>query len=123
MLQTVFTRAMFGLFGEPMESITDDLFDISGRLCEIDPEYQIYRNRKAERFEIWRDGRLALTLSFDCLDERTVEYVRKTRRENADEIEREIDGINDEIEKVKQKNIKQAQSELKDRLLFEAFKE
>jgi predicted ATP-dependent serine protease len=106
-----------------MERITDDLFDISGRLREIAPEYQIYRNRECGRFEIWWHGHCSLVVPFDCLDERTVDYARKTRRENADEIAQEIDGANSRIEQDRQKNIRQMYTELKDRLLFEAFKE
>ncbi|MDR1917544.1 MAG: hypothetical protein LBQ05_00995 [Christensenellaceae bacterium] len=108
-----------------MEKITNDMFDISGRLREIDPEYQIYRNNEdgtGGRFELWWRGRFSLVIPFDCLDERTLDYTRRTRRENADEIAQEIDDTNNEIENEKQMNIKKMQIELKDRLLFEALK-
>jgi hypothetical protein len=102
-----------------MESITDDLFDIVGRLKNIDPQYQIYRNHERERYELWWNGRFSLEIPFDRLDERTLEYAQKTRRENADEIESAINLRNAEIELEKQKNLEIMQAKIKDYVLYE----
>jgi hypothetical protein len=110
---------MFQLFGAEMEGITKDLFDISGRLKDIDPDYQIYRNYILNRFELWWRGALVLIFPFEKLDERSLHYARKTRRENADETETEIDGQNAEIEAEKQRNIAVMTAKLTDRLLYE----
>ena len=119
MLQTVPARQMQQLFSEPMEVITEDLFGIAGRLMSVDPRYRLYRNRKMERFELWWEGRLSLVLPFETLDERTVEYARKTRRENADEIMDEIAKGNEAVERQKQKNLEIMQAQIRDCVKYE----
>ena len=74
-----------------MQKIYHDLFHIAERILQIDPFYEIFWNGKFERFEVFWHGKLAFVVPFDVLDVRTLVYAQKTRRENADDIEREID--------------------------------
>jgi hypothetical protein len=106
-----------------MERITSDLFDISGRLKYIDPNYQIYRNHIKNRFELWWCGAFSLVIPYDTLDERTLSYTVKTRRENADETENEINEANAEVENGRQRNLAVMKAKLTDRLLYENNKE
>lgn len=83
-------------------SIKDDLFHIAKRLRQIDSRYRVYFNRKYNRFEIHAQGAMQIALPFDRLDERSVEYVRKTRVENLEKLMREIEADNARAEKQKQ---------------------
>ena len=82
-------------------------------MLEIDRDYQLYRNRELERFELWWNGHLSLVLP-DELDCRTVEYVKKTRRERADEIMDEITQTNAAVERDKRRNLEIMQERIKD---------
>ena len=90
-----------------------DLFKISNRIKDIDPQYEIRGNKV-----FWR-GKFAFVNPFDYLDERLLVYTRKTRRENADEIEREIDEANAKIERDKQKNISELKTKIKDYVKYD----
>ena len=83
-------------------SVKDDLFHIARRLRQIDSRYRVYFNRKYKRFEIHSQGAMQIALPFDRLDERSVEYVRKTRVENLEKLMREIEADNERAEKQKQ---------------------
>lgn len=83
-------------------SVKDDLFHIAKRLRQIDSRYRVYFNRKYNRFEIHAQGAMQIALPFDRLDERSVEYVRKTRVENLEKLMREIEADNERAEKQKQ---------------------
>ncbi len=74
-----------------MKPISHDLFNIAERLRQIDPDYLLYRDYAKNRFVVYWRGKLAFVVPFEHLDERTLVYAQKTRRENADELEREID--------------------------------
>jgi hypothetical protein len=97
-----------------MEAITHDLFDVSTRIKDIDADYTICRNSTENRFEVYWHGLFAFVVPFDCLDERTLVYTQKTRRERDRSIEREIDEGNDKIEQEKQKNIDLMKAKIKD---------
>ena len=78
--------------------VRGDLFGIAERIREIDDGYFILR--RGGRYEVHnrkdRDS-YCLTLPFEELDARTVDYVRKTRAERAqalfDEMERENEAL------------------------------
>ena len=82
--------------------VKDDLFHVAKRLRQIDSRYRVYFNRRLFRFEIHAQGAMQIALPFDRLDERSVEYVRKTRVENLDALTKEIELDNAKIEKRRQ---------------------
>lgn len=82
--------------------VKDDLFHIAKRLRQIDSRYKVYFNRKYKRFEIHAQGAMQIALPFDRLDERSVEYARKTRVENLEKLVREIEEDNARAEKRRQ---------------------
>ena len=82
--------------------VKDDLFHVAKRLRQIDSRYSVYFNRRLFRFEIHAQGAMQIALPFDRLDERSVEYVRKTRVENLDALTKEIELDNAKIEKRRQ---------------------
>ena len=82
--------------------VKDDLFHVAKRLRQIDSRYRVYFNRRIFRFEIHVQGAMQIALPFDRLDERSVEYVRKTRVENLDALTKEIELDNAKIEKRRQ---------------------
>ncbi len=81
-----------------LKVIENDLYDISSRLMEIDEDYYIVYNLKRGRYEVHhkkqRGGSYCLTVPYDELDARTVELVRKTRRQNMDGLLKEIERHN-----------------------------
>lgn len=82
--------------------VKDDLFHVAKRLRQIDSRYRVYFNRRLFRFEIHVQRAMQIALPFDRLDERSVEYVRKTRVENLDALTKEIELDNAKIEKRRQ---------------------
>ena len=90
-----------------LREIDEDLFDIAHRLREIDDRYRVYRNLKLNRFEIHANGVLQIAAPFDRLDARTLQLVRSTRLENAENIIKEMDAHNSRLkaEEDRRKNI------------------
>lgn len=83
--------------------VTDDLYRIAHRIKEIDPRYELYFNRSKKRFEIYANGAMQIALPFDRLDARTVEFARKTRLENAQNLISEIERNNEFLDKQKRR--------------------
>lgn len=102
-----------------MKKICHDLFNICGRIKEIDKDYTIFRNLEKDRFEVHWRGKFAFVIPFDSLDVRTLTYTKKTRRENADEIEREIDEGNLQIFQEQSKKIQKLQAKIKDYVKYD----
>ena len=102
-----------------MQKIYHDLFHIAERILEIDPLYEIFWNRELKRFEVFWHGKLAFVVPFDVLDVRTLEYTKRTRRENADDIEREIDEGNAAIFQEQAKKIEAMKAQIKDYVKYE----
>lgn len=79
---------------ENREIITSDVFCISSRIKEIDPDYFIVRNHKTRKFEVHHKGQKGDTHCLDIpypeLDARTLERVRETRMERSEIIWEEI---------------------------------
>lgn len=88
--------------------LTDNYF-INQRLHEIDKNYYIIFNTNTKKFEIHNSGQelnsYCLTLPFNSLDERTIEYVQKTNITNIDKLIAEIDNQNAKNEQRKNKDI------------------
>ena len=81
-----------------LEKINHDLFDISKRLKSIDRRYDLFFNRKKNRYEIYANGAMQIALPFERLDARTIEYARKTRLENLNKLIAEIEAENARLE-------------------------
>ena len=80
--------------------ITDDTFDISTRIKQIDAGYFVMYNFKTQRFEVHHDGQgLCLVLPFDRLDARAVAEVRRTRAERRRQLLEEMDRHNSKLER------------------------
>ena len=102
-----------------MKPICHDLFNIAERLRNIDPDYVLCRDNTQNRFVVYWRGKLAFVVPFDRLDERTLVYAKKTRRENADELEREIDEGNAAIWQEQVKTIEKMKNQIKDYVLYD----
>lgn len=102
-----------------MQRIYHDLFHIAERILQIDPCYKIFWHGERERYEVFWHGKLAFVVPFDALDVRTLEYAKRTRRENADDIEREIDEGNAAIFQEQDKKIKALQAQIKDYVKYD----
>ena len=76
-----------------------DPFYIAERIKEIDENYFLVFNKSRGVFELHNSSQqgstFALTIPYDCLDERTIFLARKTRRENIDKLIEEMDRQND----------------------------
>ena len=82
-------------------NITTDVFDILSRLKAIDSNYFIVFNTNKQRYEVHNSGQkqtFCLTVPFNKIDARLVPYVRKTRRENADKLIKEMEIHNEKLE-------------------------
>ena len=75
-----------------------DLFGIAKRLKSIDRRYELFFNRKKNRYEIYANGAMQMALPFERLDARTLTYARKTRLENLEKIIAEIEEENARLE-------------------------
>lgn len=79
-------------------NVETDVFFITQRIKEIDENYFIKYNTKTKKFEIHHKAQMSnsfcLSIPYDTLDERTLEYVRKTRIENIEDLIRKIDEEN-----------------------------
>lgn len=83
--------------------IEGDVLDILGRLKEIDDSYFIVFNLNRKKFEVHsssqKGGTYAFTIPFDCLDDRTIDFARKTSIYRKDEVIKEIDRQNEKLQK------------------------
>lgn len=102
-----------------MQKICHDLFNIVGRLQQIDADYAVYRNCAKDRFEVFWRGKFAFVVPFDRLDNRTLVYTKKTRRANADELEREIDESNAAIYQSQNQTIQKMKAKIKDYVKYD----
>ena len=82
--------------------LSDNLF-ITSRLKEIDNSYFVVFNTKSNKYEVHSKRQVENTfcvgLPFSELDERTVNFVNKTRVENRDRLLRELEIENQKLEK------------------------
>ena len=89
--------------------IESDCLDIVRRLREIDKDYFVMFNLDSKKFELHNHsqgkGTFCLTFPFDVLDERALDFARKTRVQNSDELFAEMEAENRALEKAKVKQI------------------
>ncbi len=85
-----------------------DPYYISLRIKEVDENYFIVFNKQRNVFELHnsaqRGDTFALTIPYECLDERTIFLARKTRKENFDKLIRQMDEQNQKLQKNMVKN-------------------
>lgn len=88
--------------------LSDNLF-ITSRLKEIDSSYFVVFNTKTNKYEVHSkrqaENTFCVGLPFSKLDERTIDYVLKTRVENIEKIIQNIEKNNKKIEKNNKKLI------------------
>jgi hypothetical protein len=104
-----------------MICITCDLFDIADRLREIDENYLLMYNPRKERYEVHRQaqGRVSyeLTLPYDRLDARSVQFCLRTRKERAEALLKELEEENKALESRQLYESKKEVEERTERLL------
>ena len=90
---------------EYLEKYTD-IFNLSGRIKQIDASYELCFNKKLKRFEVHNN---AILDSFVCLvpnlDARLIEKLVLTRRENMKAFFKQLDEDNEKLEEKKQNEI------------------
>lgn len=78
----------------------DPLF-IAQRLKEIDPTYYIVYNIEKHQYEVHSTDQLGssycFSVKYPSLDERTIDYARKTRADKADALIKALDKENEKI--------------------------
>ena len=78
--------------------LTHDVYNISKRIKQIDLGYYVVYNTELCKFEIHNSNQIGstycLTLPYTELDERTLNYVAKTRSINVEKILEEIENNN-----------------------------
>lgn len=89
--------------------IESDALDIVSRLKSIDRDYFVMYNPERQKFEIHSHGQgrntYCLTVPYDCLDDRTLTLVLKTRVQNSDKLFEEMERENLRWEKSVEKTI------------------
>lgn len=101
--------------------IKNDMFKIASRLKEIDKNYLLVRNVVKNRFELWYNAcipKLELVFKNKTIDKRMIDYVNKTKIENIDRIIKKMD---EENQKIREKEIKRQKDECLDRM-YEVIK-
>jgi hypothetical protein len=99
------------------------VFEIGKRLRDINKEYKLYYNCQLLRIEVWCGDELSFILPYNELDERTLNYARKTLTQNADEILLEIEKNNDDLLMEEKKNREDLKRTLIDFLTYKNKKE
>lgn len=97
-------------------TINEDCFFISQRLKEIDNSYFLVFNLFTKKYEVHSSlqfNTYCFTIPYDTLDERTLFWANRTRRENSDRLIKEIEQNN---QKIYEQNIKKQVEILKEAL-------
>ena len=81
--------------------LISDVYNISKRVKEIDKDYYIVYDTSNNKFEVHNSNQVGssycLTLPFNCLDERTLNYVHKTKSTNLEDILQKIENDNNKL--------------------------
>ena len=99
--------------------IKNDIFNIAKRLKSIDKKYFIVFNSDRNKYEVHYSrakNTYELTIPYDTLDARTINFVLKTRIQNKQKIFEEIENSNKKLE---QQNIKNLIEKI-DRRIYES---
>lgn len=87
--------------------IKDDVYFVAQRLKEIDKSYYIIFNLSKKCYEVHSSEQkdsYCFTIPYTQLDERTLHFALKTRRENQDKIIKEIEKNNEDLYNKQLKN-------------------
>ena len=78
--------------------IATDVYNISKRIKDIDKNYYIVFNTSSNKFEVHNSGQIGgsycLTIPYNFLDERTLNFINQTKVENIERILNEIENNN-----------------------------
>ena len=83
------------------QEIKSDLFNIVKRIKGINPKYFVLYNHKKKKYEVHfkrSKSTYELTIPFDTLDARAVNFVMKTRMENQKKLLKEIEESNKKLQ-------------------------
>lgn len=101
--------------------VDKDVLGITDRIKEIDKEYFLVFNALDNRFEVHHaDAKpytRCLTLPYERLDARAIDYVNSTRVENAKQMIYEMDRHNEALEAQKKKELLNQMEELTDQAM------
>ena len=79
--------------------LNSDVYNISKRVKEIDKDYYVVYDTSLNKFEIHNSMQIGssycLTLPYSSLDERTLNYIHKTKSTNIERILEQIDNDNE----------------------------
>ncbi|HAJ77703.1 MAG TPA: hypothetical protein DCO89_01365 [Clostridiales bacterium] len=81
--------------------IKSDVFDIVKRIKNINPKYFVLFNKTREKFEVHfkrNKNTYELTIPYDVLDARTIDFVQKTRIQNQKKLLEEIEKSNQKLQ-------------------------
>ena len=81
--------------------VVSDAMDVAARIAALDPGYFVCMRRADGRFEVHHEACVPsyqLTLPFDRMDARAVEWVRRTAVARAGALMAEVDGHNAGLE-------------------------
>lgn len=109
-----------------MTQISTDAFNIVKRLKKINPNYAVYFNSAAERFEVHGGGgrgnpsvrSLEFVVPDGVLDVRALNHAMKTHIARADEIYNENELHNSKLEKMAESAMENEMQSMKDMLQF-----
>lgn len=101
--------------------LENDPYYIASRIKQVDENYFIVYNKRRQCFELHNSNQLfstyALTIPYSQLDERTIFLARRTRRENAEKLIKEMDENNERLERKRMQRsleqIKEVTNEIK----------
>jgi len=100
--------------------IKSDVFNISGRLKQLNKNYEVYYNLKNKKFMLYlfenelKPSVYCLTFPFNTLDERMIEYTLKSEIQNRKQLLKEIEESNELLLKQEQKKILNEMEKLSD---------
>jgi len=102
-----------------LKKLESDVYNISKRIKKIDKDYYVVLNTSTGKFEIHNSNQLGstycLTLPYNELDERTINYIHKTKSINIESI---LNSIETENNITKSANISSTLSDVYENLEY-----
>ena len=96
-----FTYGNFAIFIMVYQVIKSDLFNIVKRIKAINPKYFVLYNISKNKFEVHykrAKNTYELTIPYDKLDSRAVDFVLKTKIQNQKKLLKEIEESNKKLQ-------------------------